>query len=112
MEEGGISVIRSEQAGAPCVAVSGELDAGNARLLLPLLESQGAIIQLDLAELDIEDREATLAAVDAVRRLLADAGQLTIRHSPQILAHTLYRVGLLESPGLRLIEPRQEEPYG
>ena len=66
--------------------------------------------ELDLLDLDLDDGIAVVEAVNAVRELLAHHGVLTLHHAPQMLAHTLYKIGLLESGQLRLISPRVESP--
>jgi hypothetical protein len=47
--------------------------------------------------------------VDAVRLLLKSYEQVRLIRSPQMLAHSLYRVGMLQGGGLELVEPREEE---
>ncbi|AOV18257.1 hypothetical protein BJI67_15365 [Acidihalobacter aeolianus] len=69
-------------------------------------------ITLDLAELDLLDATAVIGLLERLRGL-ADSGRtVVVRHAPQNLAHSLYRVGALSHPGLQLVEPREEEPYG
>ena len=68
---------------------------------------------LDLSDLEVSDGAGVLAAVNGVRVLRANATSLTLIGTPQLLAHTLYRVGALDAePGLRLVGTREEEPYG
>jgi anti-anti-sigma regulatory factor len=112
MELGGISAQHSVSANGSVLTVSGILDESNAASLAVLFGSHAGVDVLELAELDLDGSAATLAAVDAVRRLLEASGRLTLYNSPQILAHTLYRVGLLETGTLELRDTRQEEPYG
>jgi anti-anti-sigma regulatory factor len=107
-----VRIGRSRHEEAQVLAVSGELNAGNAGALATLLQANGPVRIIDLAELEIDGANAALEAVDAVRQLLLGAGTLQILHSPQVLAHTLYRVGLLQSGALELVDPREEEPYG
>ena len=66
--------------------------------------------RLDLLDLDLEDGVAVVETVNAVRALLAAHGQLILHHAPQMLAHTLYKVGMLEDGRLVLVEPRVEHP--
>lgn len=112
MEEGGISLERTERDGGALLVLSGVLDASNSGALSTLLVANPGAIFIDLAEFDIDGSGAALEAVDAIRQLLAASGQLTLFNSPQLLGHTLYRVGLLEDDALRLVDTRQEEPYG
>lgn len=69
-------------------------------------------LTLELAGLEIPDSAGIAAAIEALRLLLQRTPSLTVVHSPHLLAHTLYRLGLLEEGRLALVEPRQEEPYG
>lgn len=50
--------------------------------------------------------------VDRVRALVREHGRLSIRRCPQMLAHTLYKVGMLRDGRIELIDVREEEPYG
>lgn len=97
-------------------AIAGELDHRNARLLLAWckeISAQPKAHRLDLAGLEIHDAAGIGAATEAVRELLQRTPALTILHAPHLLAHTLYRLGMLAPGGrLELVEPRQEEPYG
>lgn len=68
---------------------------------------------LELGGLEILDSEGAAAAVEAIRLLLQRTSALTVLHAPHLLAHTLYRIGMLEAgKKLELVEPREEEPYG
>lgn len=64
---------------------------------------------VDLFEFDLDDALATVAAVAALRSL-AEHEPLVVRHAPQLLAHSLYRINALGT--IRLEAPREEEPYG
>lgn len=112
MDDGGVSLERFEREGGVLLVLSGQLDAGNPGALARLLEGQARAVSVDLAELELDGPAAVLEAVEVVRTLLAGSGTLTLLHSPQLLAHTLYRVGLLEGAALELVDTRQEEPYG
>lgn len=71
--------------------------------------------ELDLAELDIEGDVAggqlVAAWVDRIRARLRE-GPLVVRNCPQMLAHTLYKAGVLRDSRLVLTDVREEEPYG
>ena len=71
-------------------------------------------VDVDLAELEFERDDGVLVAgwIDRVRALLREHGRVNLRHCPQMLAHTLYKVGLLRDGRIVLIDPREEEPYG
>ncbi|AOU99380.1 hypothetical protein BI364_16890 [Acidihalobacter yilgarnensis] len=98
------------------VHLHGELDAAGVPALNARLQSlrgeEGAECTLELDELELLDAAAVIGMLELIRGLMADKMHVTVLHAPQTLAHTLYRVGELERHGLRLIDPREEEPYG
>ena len=68
------------------------------------------LTSLDLEELELLDGAAVARMVDLVRLLLSAYRRVRVLNSPQSLAHTLYRVGMLEGEArLELVDPRQEE---
>jgi len=93
--------------------LSGDLDAGGAARVLEAMEgqvSEADLSSLDLEELELLDGSAVARLVDLVRLLLSASRRVQVFKSPQSLAHTLYRVGMLEGDSrLELINPRQEE---
>ena len=93
--------------------LSGDLDSEGAARVLEAMEGQvlGAdLTSLDLEELELIDGSAVARMVDLIRLLLSGSERVRVLKSPQSLAHTLYRVGMLEGDArLELIEPRQEE---
>lgn len=94
------------------LSIDGDLNRRNAPLMLQWLEEQPPIPTLELEGLDIEDGVAATLAVNAVRLLGSRVPLLRIIHAPQLLAHNLYRVGLLLQGGIVLVAVREEEPYG
>jgi hypothetical protein len=66
--------------------------------------------RLDLLDLDLEDGVSVAETVNALRILLAHHGTMTLLHAPQMLAHTLYKIGMLQDGRLVLIRPRVESP--
>jgi arginine decarboxylase-like protein len=66
---------------------------------------------LDLAELETGTGLELAAMVDELRARAA-RGPLIVRNCPQMLAHTLYKAGLLRSGHIVLESVRDEEPYG
>jgi len=66
---------------------------------------------LDLAELDTGTGAELAATVDELRARAAGT-RLILRNCPQMLAHTLYKAGLLRRGDLVLESVRDEEPYG
>ena len=93
--------------------LSGDIDSEGAARVLEAMEGQvlGAdLTSLDLEELELLDGSAVALMVDLIRLLLSGSKRVEVLKSPQSLAHTLYRVGMLQGDArLELIEPRQEE---
>ncbi len=102
-----------ESASGECFILTGDLDAEGAARVLETMESEvlsADLTSLDLEELDLVDGTAVARMVDLIRLLLSVSSRVEVLKSPQSLAHTLYRVGMLEGDArLELIEPRQEE---
>lgn len=94
------------------LSLAGELNRGNGVLLEQWLMNPPYISELNLAELDIEDGVAATHAVNTIRLLCLRVPQLRLVASPQLLAHTLYRTGMLAAGGIELVAMREEEPYG
>ena len=91
----------------------GDLDAEGAARVLEAMESESLraeITSLDLEELELLDGAAVARMVDVIRLLLSGSDKVRVFKSPQSLAHTIYRVGMLEGDArLELVDPRQEE---
>ncbi len=68
-----------------------------------------ATIHLNFGDLELDDGSAVAEAVNVLRALLAQA-HVVVRNAPQMLAHTLYKTGMLRGERLALETPRQEEP--
>lgn len=66
---------------------------------------------LDLDELELDSGARVAAKVDELRALAAGR-RVVLRNCPQMLAHTLYKAGLLRRGDLVLESTREEEPYG
>lgn len=100
-------------ASGACFTLSGDLDAEGAARVLEAMEGESLYAdntRLDLEELELLDGAAVARMVDFTRLLLSVAKRVSVIKSPQSLAHTLYRVGMLEGDArLELIDPRQEE---
>lgn len=92
--------------------LSGDLKYCNSRDLLQWLSTLSPISCVDLTDLDIEDGVAATRAVNAVRMLCAQVSVLCLKGAPQVLAHNLYRTGLLAEGGIELVDMRQDEAYG
>jgi hypothetical protein len=69
-----------------------------------------APLRLDLTHLDLPSGVSVAAGITALRALLHDHGELTLIGAPQMLAHTLYKIGSLGAAGLRLEDVREDEP--
>jgi len=67
---------------------------------------------LDLADVEVDDGPALASLVTRLRRLADEHGALELHACPQLLAHTLYKAGLLLHGRIRLASVRDEEPYG
>lgn len=73
---------------------------------------------LDLEDVDVDDGPELARMVSDLRRRAAQLRQqgevLVLRHCPQMLAHTLYKAGVLVRGELELEldTVRNEEPYG
>jgi anti-anti-sigma regulatory factor len=99
------------------VVIEGELNFGNAEAFEQALtslnvEANGRLV-LDMSGFDVDDGIGVATAINGLRDLLKRVDRLQLTGAPQILAHNLYRVGLLESnSAIELIDMRQDEPYG
>ena len=93
--------------------LSGDLDSHGAARVLEAMEGEvsGAdFMSLELEELELLDGAAVARMVDLIRLLLSVSKRVEVLKSPQSLAHTIYRVGMLEGDSrLELVDPRQEE---
>ncbi len=68
-------------------------------------------LELDLDELELETGILVAREVDRLRALAA--GQVVVlRNCPQMLAHTLYKAGLLRGGRIVVASMREEEPFG
>lgn len=93
--------------------VEGEVAASDgAALALALGSAPGSDgpVHLDLEGLELVDGVAVAEAVNGLRVLLARCGRLTLLGAPQMLAHTLYKVGMLQDGALVVEQPKEEEP--
>ena len=65
--------------------------------------------ELDLAELELERGVDVARWIDHLRAQRNTHGRLRVRNCPQMLAHTLYKAGLLRDGGrMQLTTPRNE----
>jgi hypothetical protein len=75
-------------------------------------EGVGRPVELDLAELELASGVEVARWVDELRARARTHGRVRVRACPQMLAHTLYKAGLLRDGSIELVDVRQEEPYG
>ncbi len=96
--------------------LAGELSGDDAARLerwFSRLELHETPARLELAELDIVDGVAATHMLNIVRLILHRCGQATLNGAPQLLAHNLYRAGLLfDGCAITLSDMREDEPYG
>jgi len=71
--------------------------------------NDAAAVDIDMAALDEIDAESIAVLTTLVRTHLQTGAEVTIHRPPQMLAHTLYKIGLLDHAGLTLIDPRSDE---
>ena len=94
------------------VYAEGDLDAAAAVAfrteLETVLRAQPPPRRLDLRDLELLDGVAVAEVVNAIRAVVGEDG-LEIEGAPQMLAHTLYKVGDLRDGRLQLRNPRQDE---
>lgn len=93
------------------LTLSGELRGADALAGWPPAEALGELerVELELGELEPEGGAAIAALVDLVRLLAAAAARVELRRAPQMLAHTLYKAGLLRDGRVRLAGEREPE---
>jgi hypothetical protein len=93
--------------------LAGLYQRGDEATLADLLPhwQQGELI-LELGDLELEDGAMTADLISWLRQLLQAGLALRLIQPPQVLAHTLYRIDMLNHPHLLLVDPREEEPYG
>lgn len=98
------------------VEIHGELSGDNVECLTTFwhkhLAGGAGEIRLELGDFDIEDASAVARVATLIREGMEGGQRFVLVAPPQMLAHTLYKVASLRrDEGLRIIDPRQEEPY-
>lgn len=63
---------------------------------------------LDLSQADIDDPVGVVRLAEAIRAASRRFARTRLLRPPQVLAHTLYRVGALEGARLQVEDPREE----
>jgi ABC-type transporter Mla MlaB component len=97
------------------VVMSGDLDSRECACLQAFWDchigENHAAVDIDLAAVDTIDAESIAVLTTLIRSQLALGTEVTLHRAPQMLAHTLYKIGLLDHSGLTLIEPRSDEQH-
>lgn len=105
-----------EQAAGGAVIIEGELTEANAaefeQRMNEFTREPGQKITLDLYGLDIDDGVGLAIFINSLRRLRDCRTRLVLKGAPQMLGHNLYRLGLLDSDALALVDMRLDEPSG
>lgn len=66
-------------------------------------------LELDLFDLELTDGVVVAEVVTAIRSIMEWHSEVVLHGAPQMLAHTLYKVGMLEDGSLTLENPREDE---
>ena len=85
--------------------LEGEIDSSSVDLFCAELTNQINGHDLHLLDLDILDGVAMAKVVTALRKFQP----IRLFYAPQMLAHTLYKCGLLHEEGFELVFPREDE---
>jgi anti-anti-sigma regulatory factor len=94
------------------LSLKGTVDRDIAALFTEQLASlarEDAPVSIDLEEADIEDAALAATLVDHLRQAAHRIGALILVRPPQVIAHSLYRIGALGPRAeIQVIEPREE----
>ncbi len=98
------------------LSLAGEVDGSRCACLEHFWQRRAAgtfdEIEVDLHAVDALDGAAVATLVNLFRASLAAGARVILEAPPQMLAHTLYKCGLLDPErGITLRAPRTEEPY-
>lgn len=69
-------------------------------------------VDVDLDDVEIDRGADVVELVNALRDAGSEGRRVVVRGCPQLLAHTLYKAGILREGWLELASVREEEPYG
>jgi ABC-type transporter Mla MlaB component len=92
------------------LVLKGQIERDVAALFIEQLAGLGredAPLTIDMEDADVEDSSVATMLVDYIRETAHRVGAVQIVRPPQIIAHSLYRVGALGG-AIQLVEPRQE----
>lgn len=94
------------------LTLKGTVDRDIAALFVEQLASlslEDAPVEIDLEEADIEDGPICAVLVDHLRQAAYRVGTVILFRPPQVLAHALYRIGVLGPRAvIQVVEPREE----
>lgn len=97
----------------PQYTLVGDVNSAGAARILEALQAEsprGGQATWMMEEAELTDGPSVTRMVEAARLLLKRHDRLCIVRAPQMLAHSIYRLGMLEGDsGIELIEPREEE---
>ncbi len=66
-------------------------------------------LEIDLLDLELQTGVTVAETVNAIRALTEWHNEIRLHSAPQMLAHTLYKAGLLEEGDIQLVDPREDE---
>ena len=69
------------------------------------------VVRLDLVDEEADDPIALANRIDELRVLVEAGCRVELANCPQMLAHTLYKAGLLRDRRIVIASMRHEEPY-
>ena len=90
------------------VRLEGEIDRTGVEAFAAWAARAEGPLLVDLGDAEVEDGAACGELVRALRQLAERGVRVKLLHAPQVLAHVIYRVGMLGS--IELIEPLSDEP--
>jgi len=68
-------------------------------------------VDIDMTGVEDIDSQSVAVLTNLIRAHVTAGTEVTIHRAPQMLAHTLYKIGLLDHSALTLIDPRSDEQH-
>jgi len=106
-------LLRFDLDGGVGYVLLGDVDFDGAKQIFEAFEAdpgRNGPAELMMEETELIDGLSVTRMVDAVRLLVSRHERVRLIRSPQMLAHSFYRLGMLtEGTRLELVEPREEE---
>lgn len=98
------------------IAIAGQVEGGSCGCIEAFfacrIDPEATLIALELDELEGIDALGIAVLTRELATLRRHEAKITISDAPQLLAHTLYKAGMLAGPNpIILRNPRSEEPY-